>query len=423
MFIKRLRVENFKSFRKLDIELGPLNVLVGANASGKSNLVNVLAFLKNIINNGLDNAISQEGGARFLTNNQLSNNQPLQIQIVYEAKKTITSEPLQKNNLQMELKEVNYQFSLQLDSSGTYQILYDKLQVSYDFSHFNNESNTVRNLGGGFIDVISDPLSKEIFIDPKQIPVEAIEFKNNFLVFLNQNSINNSESELLIRHSVFSVMANFNFNASSSLQNIPIYDFDPQELKKPQPLAGRLTLEENGSNLPLVLRNLLAHPEQKRTFNNLVSYLLPHIKDLQVQAMGNSLYFETEEIYSSRALFPSSFLSPGTVNVIALIVALYFQGKSTMVFEEPERNIHPGLISKLMELFKEVAQNKQIILTTHNPQLVKHTDLDSLYLVSRDKEGFSIVTKPGERLEVQTFLENDLGIDDLYVQNLLEGWA
>jgi hypothetical protein len=55
--------------------------------------------------------------------------------------------------------------------------------------------------------------------------------------------------------------------------------------------------------------------------------------------------------------------------------------------------------------------------------LVKHTDLESLYLVSRDKEGFSIVTKPGEGKEIYIFLENDLGLDDLYVQSFLEGWV
>jgi len=73
---------------------------------------------------------------------------------------------------------------------------------------------------------------------------------------------------------------------------------------------------------------------------------------------------------------------------------------------------------------KDVATNptekKQIIITTHNPEIVKHAGLENLFLVSRDKEGFSVVSKPAEKQEVRIFLENEIGINDLYVDNLLE---
>jgi len=51
--------------------------------------------------------------------------------------------------------------------------------------------------------------------------------------------------------------------------------------------------------------------------------------------------------------------------------------------------------------------------------LVRQSNLDELLLVSRDKEGYSIITRPGENEQVRIFLENELGLDDLLVQNLL----
>ena len=41
-------------------------------------------------------------------------------------------------------------------------------------------------------------------------------------------------------------------------------------------------------------------------------------------------------------------------------------------------------------------------------------------LISRNNEGFSVISKPNEKEQDKIFLQNELGIDDLYVQNLLE---
>ena len=62
----------------------------------------------------------------------------------------------------------------------------------------------------------------------------------------------------------------------------------------------------------------------------------------------------------------------------------------------------------------------QIIVTTHNPEVVKYAGVDNLLLVSRGRDGFSRIYRPLEKDEIKIFLENDLGIEELFVQNLLE---
>jgi len=116
---------------------------------------------------------------------------------------------------------------------------------------------------------------------------------------------------------------------------------------------------------------------------------------------------------------PASLLSEGTIKVIALVIALYFENKRVMAFEEPAISLHPKLISQLMQMMKEVSEEKQIFVTTHNPEVIRHVELENLYLVSRDEDGFSKITKPGDSEIVHSFLENELGIDDLFVDDLL----
>ena len=115
-------------------------------------------------------------------------------------------------------------------------------------------------------------------------------------------------------------------------------------------------------------------------------------------------------------------MSDGTINITALIIALYFEEKPVIAIEEPERNIHPHLISKIVDMMKDVSERfeKQIMVTTHNPEMVKYAGIENILLVHRDDRGFSKISRPSEKDEVRIFLENEMGIEELYVQNLLE---
>jgi len=197
------------------------------------------------------------------------------------------------------------------------------------------------------------------------------------------------------------------------------YDIDPHAIKKPHETAGIPRLQENAENLALVLKQILADPEKSRMFHNLLRDMLPFAVEVGIeQYLGTSLLLRLREEYYEGNLL-ANLLSDGTVDVVALITALFFEDKDVVIIEEPERNIHPRLISGLMELVKDASRNKQVIITTHSPEVVKHAGLESLLLISRDKEGFSTISRPAEKEAVKIFLENELGLDDLFVQDLL----
>jgi len=100
-------------------------------------------------------------------------------------------------------------------------------------------------------------------------------------------------------------------------------------------------------------------------------------------------------------------------------VALYFTSGYLNIFEEPERNIHPSLISKVLDMMTETSKNKQIIVTTHNPEFVKNTNLKNLLFISRDRNGYSTISRLDKKKEIKIFLENQIGIEELYIDNLL----
>src|SRR5215210_4337681 len=341
MAITRIKVSNFKSFDQLEVELRPLNIVVGGNAAGKSNFLEIFRFLRDIAVEGLENAISLQGGMEFLTNLQIGPSRP------------ITLEASFKLDIIPEAGLETSTYTLELAATST---------------------------SPGF-----EVISEEVL--PDLLPNLDLSVRS-LLSFLPANEIS-------------------------------IFDLDPKLPKKAAPISGRAYLEPDGSNLALVLRNLLQDPKDRATFIHLVRDVLPFIEDLDVERFADkSVLISAKELFSERAL-PASFLSDGTIHLAALILALYFHPASITIIEEPERNLHPHLISKLARMIEDASRKKQIIATTHHPELVKHADLADLLLVHRDDQGFSHVTRPAESAELKVFLENDLGVDELYVQNLL----
>ena len=101
MKIKKIKAENFKSYKKVDVDLNDLNFIIGGNASGKSNYVNILKFFNDIIYYGLDDAILLQGGIKYLFNSNSRKNSSIllyfEIDLEEEEKSMFRIFPSEKN--------------------------------------------------------------------------------------------------------------------------------------------------------------------------------------------------------------------------------------------------------------------------------------------------------------------------------------
>lgn len=418
MNIKRIKVTNFKSFKNLDIELGKFNVLIGANASGKSNFVHIFKFLRDIVNSGLDNAVSMQGGVEYLQNINIGASEDLSIKISSTREFGFGLERSGKTGrgiIGMETYETMYEFALRFYKRGSgFKIAKDKLTLNSKFLRLEREKGKIKEketLGNGEVAIFRSNGRVKITLNiPKDIPLRK---EDIFPPFLHEEKL--PSNKLLLETPYFLIP----FPIRKIFDDISIYDFDPKLPKKAYPITGKAELEENGENLSIILKNILQSKEKRRKLFNLVKELLPFVENLDVEKFADkSLLFKLQESYF-RQYLPASLISDGTINITALIIALYFEKKPLVIIEEPERNIHPYLISKVVDMMKDASQKKQIIVTTHNPEFVKHAGLENILLVSRDENGFSTISRPTDKEEVKTFLKNEIGIEELYIQNLL----
>ena len=359
-----------------------------------------------------------QGGAEYIRNAKIGTTRELGVRVVYQPDPTaeimdrhLADEP----PLCMEACDSSYEFALKFDPAGDgFVITKDRLAIGCDISSCSpeNVSDDRKTIGRGEIVVTSiDGEVKYKVSLPEGCPLT----ENEVIPFFFRGK-RLPQKTLLLETPYAYPLPHF----EKFFERIAVYDIDPKLPKKGVVITGRRELEEDGSNLALAIKTITDDPEKKRKFANLLRDVLPFVEDFSVQKfMDVSLILTLRERYAKDQPLPASSLSDGTITIFALIIALYFEEKPFIVIEEPVSHIHPFLIARLMAMMKEASAKKQVMLSTHSTEVVKHTCLSDILLISRDNEGFSIISRPADKEEVRTFLENEIGIEELYIQNLL----
>ncbi|CCY89086.1 sMC domain protein [Mycoplasma sp. CAG:956] len=409
MIIKRIKAENYKSYKHIDIELNKLNFIVGGNASGKSNFVNMLKFFNDIIYYGIDDALLLQGGIKYLFNSNCKKTEC--VSLYYDV--DLSTE---ENNMTHYFKDedgspylpnfLKYQIKIKPHEYGDgYKIVNEKINIK--FKKNTKEKATKKE----YVLQIEKDSKGKIIDDFSSLEKKEDDF---FCINYTEKIMRREENLLKSFFNAFGIFFRYD-------SKIKIYNFDVNLLKSPSSIVARSELEENGANLVNIIQQLLKNKTKKDKLKKIIKTLLPFVDDINVENNVNkSVFFKVKESYN-KGEFPSYMLSDGTVNILAVIVALYFQDDNDIiVLEEPERNIHPKLLSSLVKILSDVSNKTQIFVTTHNPFIIKEANLNDVILVSRNDKGISKVSKPINDGRIKMFLENDLGIEDLFVDGILK---
>lgn len=401
MIFSKIEIKNFKSFKDVSVDLNDFNVIVGASASGKSNFIEAFQFLKDI-REDLEKGINAHGG-HFFQNLNMGSENPSCIKLTIGDNDPFLRR-VHENQDEIQYKSIEYELCLNFNENSSSMI---NETVKFNFNIVNGETyeNSLLLINQDSR-IVAEFENESLGLDLEDFVPKAL------LNIVNENL---KDKEGLI---INSPLSSIPFDWSIYFKSISHYNFDPKFCRV-EDGSGKAELNEFGQNLSLVLENILSDDEKKRTFLNLVSVLLPYIEGIDVFKLeDNRRMFSLTEKYNKSPVL-SLFVSDGTMNILALICALYFESGELILIEEPERNIHPALFIKLVSMMKEVAVKKQVIITTHSPEILNYCDLDDIHLISRDEDGFSKLSKPIDNEEVKEFID-EMGIGQVFVDDYLD---
>ncbi len=174
---------------------------------------------------------------------------------------------------------------------------------------------------------------------------------------------------------------------------------------------------------PLLFRLIHAHEERRAVFSEIKQLMgsvgLDLLRDIRVVKLGD---FESEPSrYPRYRYFDVRFspthstvelsldeLSGGTRHALYILIGLLYDDNSTLLIEQPEDGIHPGLLTKLIDLLRVNADPAQIILTSHSPVVLSSLQASDIRLVDIQDDSTTVrALSPAEIQRAQEYMQRD----------------
>jgi predicted ATPase len=364
--LKRIQIKGYKSIREVDLELTAINVLIGANGVGKSNLISFFKLLRSMLQNPgqLQIFIGQSGGANAL----LFDGAAITPQIQAE--------------LNFEINDFNiaYYFRLFHAAGDTFIFTKENCRTYLPISHILSESQ---------------------FFDAGHREAEII----NFAILGNPTA-----------QTIFTF-----------IQKCAIYQFhntsETARIRQKWNIDDGRDLREDGANLASVLLRLRAtEPIYYQRIVETLRQITPFFLDfvLEPEPVSHTVLLQWKE-RNTDLIFSSYQASDGTLRTMALVTLLLqpeYDLPKLLILDEPELGLHPYAINIIGGLINSVSHHIQVILATQSTTLIDCFEPDDIVVVERkDRQSYF---KRLNSQELEKWLE-EYSLSELWNKNVLGG--
>jgi len=360
-------VKGYKSFRELDLRLNPVNVLIGANGSGKSNFIELFKMFNRMMEEGLQLYVAQAGGAD---------------QILHYGRKT-TEEIICQLWFLRDARQLANGYECHLVPAE------DRLLIAYETVYFHDRSSYPKPY---------QPLLHSDLLEESQLPRWARQHGR---------------------------VAGYVFSAMRSWRLYHFHDTSTSaKVKQLGDLSDNMFLRPDAANLAAYLYLLRKkYPQHYRNIVETVRLAAPFFGDFVLRPHPlnpEKIRLEWQERGSDLLFGPNTF-SDGTLRFVCLATLFLQPTKhlpSIIILDEPELGLHPYAITLLAEMIHSVSEHTQVILATQSVTLVNQFTPDEILVVDRE-EGVSTIRQLSSA-EIAHWLD-EYGLGDLWEKNVLGG--
>lgn len=408
-------IDGFRSLRNFKITLRPgINVLVGPNGSGKTNFIEFLDFLDNVIRQGASAAVSSAGGvARVFSIEDNKRSSPTVTARVEALAEIVFPRP--EPSEPPSRKVFNFEYEIEIKFSRSSSAIYISREVlRLRKLRSSEETNVAASLVGG-ITLIRRSASEEekprTFVGPRL-------FTDNERNPLNSRTpyLNRSAKETLSRLD-FVLMPDESFlSPRSSIQAVDSvryalsrgrsFNIIPARAREPDDLTRIPAIQRDGAGLSATLHNMQtaqSRPQSGRRSSSVrrrvprdslamviewTKLVFPELQQIQVAQDPHTGKYLVHLIVGSEdpIRLPLQAASDGTVKWLAF-VALIISSGTTYSVEEPENFLHPKMQQFLIQLIRDAPYRSgedYFILSTHSETLINQCIPEELILFSFD---------------------------------------
>lgn len=386
MKIKQLSVQNYKSLREIHLSPGPLNVVVGANAAGKSNLADCFDFISEVYRHGLEVAVARKGGYENIAFRKMRRSRgAISIDLLVELTETDYEQFLPKRLLPDDLPRITVRHAFSFVTKG-YSIRAEFQVVT--------ETLVVERSYPGQPPVVALQLARsENQVSLLHLaPIES-ESKRAELIRLRRYFDFNDvkyfveHKEAVSPNELFAVSVG-RFVAGlrpfrEAVERMRVFQISAPKSRKFGVPTPRPELARTGENLPAVIDLLKKESKEWRSVLTAMRAILPNLKDINVDYTSNrtlGLFFEEEGFGRPWSV---DEVSDGTIQTLALLVAIFDTRSTALILEEPENSVHPWIVRHVVEACRTASEHKQLFVTTHSPIVMNAVRPEEVWVIWR----------------------------------------
>lgn len=369
MFVSRIRLFNWKNFQDIDVGISERCFVIGANATGKSNFLDALRFLRDIVKQGggLQSAVQARGGVT---------------KIRCLSARTHT----------------NIRIEVDLNPDGSPN---PKWRYAIDFKH----------TGGGIQKSRASIIEEEVF-----------DYATNTFVLHRRQSDSSEDSETLLYTYLEQTTTNARFReVRDTFLNLEYLNVIPQLVRE----AGSVVLSSDkedyfGRNFlkRLSLLNARVRNSYLRRINEVLSLAVPQLDQLSFvkDSMGVPHIEARYKHWRAQGSKQNEMLfSDGTLRLIGFLFAM-LDGTGIILLEEPESNLHSAIVMQIPEFVARIQRERrrQVIITTHSYEILSNGGIDAneLVILSPSSEG-TAATNASTMEDVIEMLKAGLTVADI----------
>ncbi len=401
--ITNISIANYRSFGyDLSVELAPLSVFIGPNAAGKTNFVDAFRFVQESAQGDIAVAANRRAGwSGIRCRRRRSRKVSFGLRGVYpegiEMGGEVEGEKLRFVEMHFELA---FSFQYQIEDDA-YVITEEQAELRG--KRLDDEHREEEVISSFWRTEHKVSLHEPFTPGQEELPLSVSEANRDTL-------FTGTRFYSLVSIAIGEEIADWCF-----------YDPDPHAARLPSNNLGTAFMSESGSTLALVLHALEKQEEKRTRLLNLMQTLVPGFEDwgTELRKEEGQITFRIKE-KRLRGTLPPGLISDGTIRLLVILSALLYPKKppSAVFIEEPGRGLHPSVMGPLVDFMREASAQTQIIVTTHNPEFVRHCRPGEVYLMDKI-EGLTQVVRASSIAQIDKFLEL-FALDELWLQGQLE---
>ena len=421
--IRTIEVLNYRALRYVKVDVANFQVLVGPNASGKSTLFDVISFVRDMLEAGLERAFL--GDARLGIAPRCSNPKDLtwcgqggDIEIVLEIE------------LPAEIKTARFSFARYEVAIATEGQLSFKAETLWLCQQRANGRGSQGSQPVLFPEALPRPesivrrrrqpapagwrriISKTSDTGNDYFRSEVSDWNNLFRLGSSRSALSNlPEDEEKFKASLWI--------KQYLMEKVFHLVLDTKKMRASAPAGLQAIFSNDGSNLPWVIHDLQQTNSQRfALWVEHVQTALPYVRAISTAERPEDRARYVQVTHNNGFTAPAWLLSDGTLRLLALTLLAYIQPPaSVLLIEEPENGIHPQAMDTVIQSLQSY-YGGQLFCATHSPVMLPFVEAQDLLCFARTRDGSSAIVRGEDHPRLKEW-RNSLDLQTLFASGIL----